>query len=131
MRPRRGDAQAGRAQQRRERAAQLQHLLPRFADVGADLRPHLDDRLHHLGLHAVAEVRTRRGKERVDVALQLTFSCTTYELVSAVSSVCSHSCCSTVQPRITPFPPYSSLGLSTRRSRSLMTNSARSTVLPS
>src|SRR5881628_1183269 len=81
MRARRGDAQAGRAQQRRERAAQLQHLLPRFADVGADLRPHLDDRLHHLGLHAVAEVRPRRGEERVDVALQLPLAVDDLELL--------------------------------------------------
>ena len=39
-----------------------------------------------------------------------TFSCTTEEVVSEPIKACSHSFLSTVQPRMTPLPPYSSFG---------------------
>src|SRR5207247_3837876 len=75
------DAETGGPQERRDRSTQLQHLVPCLADVRADLRPDLDDRLHHLGLHALAEVRARRGEQGLDVALQLTFAIDDLELL--------------------------------------------------
>src|SRR5216683_1078510 len=66
-----GDAQTGGLEQRRERAAQLRDLVVRLADVGADLRARLDDRLHHLGLDLLAESRCGGGEEGRAVALQL------------------------------------------------------------
>jgi hypothetical protein len=71
VRPRRGDAQARGLEQRRERAAQGRDLGAGFADVGADLRARLDDRLHHLGLDLLAEARRRSSEQRLAVAFQL------------------------------------------------------------
>ena len=65
------DPQAFRLEQLGEGDAELAELLARLLDVLADRRPDLDDRLHHLALHLVAELRGRGREERVDVRAQL------------------------------------------------------------
>src|SRR5687768_6441698 len=81
MRARGDEAQSLGTQEGRQRAAQLEDLLARLGDVGADLRADLDDRLHHLALHALAEARRRHGEERLDVALQLAVAIDDLELL--------------------------------------------------
>jgi len=80
VRASRGDPQPDRLKERRERAAQGGYLIAGLADVGADLRTRLDDRLHHLGLDLFPEPRPRGGKERLTRALQLSLGVDDLEL---------------------------------------------------
>jgi len=68
-------------QQGGERPPGVRDLLAGLADVRADARPDLDDGLHHLGLHALLEVRLRRADERLAVALQLAIAIDDLELL--------------------------------------------------
>src|SRR5256885_16602434 len=81
MRARGRDPQPDRLEQRRKRAAQRGDLLPRFADVRADLRSRFDHRLHHLGLDLLAEAWPRRGKQCRAVALELPLAIDDLELL--------------------------------------------------
>src|SRR2546427_9031246 len=71
MRSRRGDPQARGLEQGRERTAQGRDLGARLADVGADLRARLDDRLHHLGLDLLPKTRPSGGNQRLAGTLEL------------------------------------------------------------
>src|SRR5882672_1984060 len=81
MRAGRGDTQARRLQQRSDRAAQSRDLVTGLADVGADLRAGLDDRLHHLALELVTEAAARGREERLDMVLELTLRVDDLELL--------------------------------------------------
>src|SRR2546430_16580830 len=81
MRARGRDPQPDRLEQRRKRPAQRGDLLPRLADVRADLRSGLDHRLHHFGLDLLAEARPRRGKQCRAVALELPLAVDDLELL--------------------------------------------------
>ena len=81
VRARGGDPEADRLKERRERAPQGRDLRARFADIGADLRARLDDRLHHLRLDLLAQARTRGREERLTVALELPFGINDLELL--------------------------------------------------
>jgi len=74
-------AEAVALQQRCERPPSVRDLVARLADVGADPSPDLDDGLHHLGLHALLEVRLRRADEQFAVALQLAIAVDDLELL--------------------------------------------------
>src|SRR4026209_2261212 len=77
----RRDAQARRLQKCGERSAERGDLVACLADVRADLRAGLDDRLHHLPLDLIAVAPTRRREERLDVALELTLGIDDLELL--------------------------------------------------
>src|SRR4029077_12838025 len=81
VRPGGDEPEAVSLQERRERPTGVRDLLARFADVGADPRADLDDRLHHLRLHALFEVRPGGTDERLAVALQLAVSVDDLELL--------------------------------------------------
>ncbi len=111
MRPGGGDPQARGPEERRERPAQPQHLLAGLADVGADLRAHLDDRLQHLRLHLVSEMRPRGGEERVDVAAQLPLGVDDLELLLDADREARHvPDPHPVRARVMPGPPRRTSG---------------------
>jgi hypothetical protein len=80
MRAGRRDAEARGLDQRRDRSAERDDLIACFADVRADLRAGLDDGLHHLALDLISVAASRRGEQRLDVALELSLRIDDLEL---------------------------------------------------
>src|SRR5436309_237299 len=71
MRAGAGDAHAFRLQQVGQRAAHVRQLVPRLVDVLAYGGSDLDNRLHHLPLDLLPELRSGGREQRVDVRVEL------------------------------------------------------------